>query len=179
MRNKQDSPLLCLPAELRNRIYELALGGLRLQVFNIRNGTKDYHSHYIAARDEEPHSRCKELHRLTALTLVCRQLYTETNILPFRLNAVHVSSDTISHLVTVLSEAQRNAIFTLRTNYVEIQYLRSANFLPLLAQLGSLKRVIVEGWKAWMPQEEMQRLLEKVKQHIGHHLVQVELEITD
>jgi hypothetical protein len=50
--NQQSFPLLRLPAEIRNEIYELALGGLRLQVFNTKrllNHAPSQRSYYIAA----------------------------------------------------------------------------------------------------------------------------------
>jgi hypothetical protein len=38
-RNQHDSPLLCLPAELRNRIYELAFCGQRIWIRNPAHGS--------------------------------------------------------------------------------------------------------------------------------------------
>ena len=99
--------------------------------------------------------------------------------LPFKLNAVHIFPDTFFHLTTVLSEAQRNAISTIRIYYPGIHYHLSLGLSQRLAQLGGLKRVVVEGERAWISQEEMQNIVETVKHCIGDRIVQVEFEVID
>jgi hypothetical protein len=98
--NQTKSPLLRLPAEIRNRIYELVLGsktividfkpyhvnnsGVVERTFNYTPTTYRGHVNPFPAR-----SISKSLFTTTKLTLmnsVCRQLYHETEILPFKLN---------------------------------------------------------------------------------------------
>jgi hypothetical protein len=136
VRNQQESPLLRLPAEIRNAICELVLGGLRLHVICVP--PRWARSCHVAARDENTQSGFKELHKLTALTLVCRQLYAETNILPFKLNSVYIFSDTFHHLATALSDQQRNAISTIRI-YFYVDRLPRSDLAYMLAQLCGLK----------------------------------------
>jgi hypothetical protein len=113
---------------------------------------------------------------VTALTLVCRQLYQETHILPFKLNSVHISTSTFSHLAVVLSDAQRNAVSTARVHYFEGKRSWHRGCL-LLAQLGGLKRVVVEvSEKEWMSQEMLQAMLE-AKRCVEGRDVKVDFEI--
>ncbi|KAF2850756.1 hypothetical protein T440DRAFT_518050 [Plenodomus tracheiphilus IPT5] len=73
--NAKQSPLLRLPAELRNQIWELVLGG------NIC---------YVDRKPWSMHNRKRQSFRVTnvhsALLRICRQVYSETALLPFQLN---------------------------------------------------------------------------------------------
>ncbi|KAL2129644.1 hypothetical protein VTI74DRAFT_7501 [Chaetomium olivicolor] len=105
-RNQQLSFLLRLPAELRNRIYELVLNVGQINVRfkkwehkpRTRNGQRYYKTTEggfwcrILDRDQNPWreskaSDCPSPRGMTLLSPVCRQLYHETVLLPFRLNA--------------------------------------------------------------------------------------------
>jgi hypothetical protein len=111
--------------------------------------------------------------------------YAETSMLPFNLNSVQIYAGTFPHLLAVLSDVQRNAISTIRIYYMEVYRMQSyamcvsrSHLAYLVAQLGGLKGVIVEGWKTWMSQEYMQDMLKGVKLCVEDH-VQVEFEILD
>ncbi|KAF2622061.1 hypothetical protein BU25DRAFT_426018 [Macroventuria anomochaeta] len=75
-RNATMSPLLCLPAELRNRVFAYILGGYEFKLQGGWNG------------------RCQARHILSdvgghgilGLLRTCRQIYAETRMLPFALN---------------------------------------------------------------------------------------------
>lgn len=86
-RNQQHSPLLRLPAELRNQIYTLLFSSLPILIcfttsyatrpidpcpFPISKPRRWSHMHYSRLR--------------LSLTEVCRQTYAETRLLPFALN---------------------------------------------------------------------------------------------
>ena len=73
--NATTSPLLRLPAELRNIIYKYALGG-RVLRFS-RAGSKN-HSIFHADTYDNP--------RILGLLRACRQTYSETALLPYQLN---------------------------------------------------------------------------------------------
>ncbi len=74
--NQQQSPLLRLPPELRNKIYGYVLGG---KVFQFRS--EKYH--------ELVKSSMKKKQNL-ALLGVCRQVYAETALLPFTLSTFSI-----------------------------------------------------------------------------------------
>jgi hypothetical protein len=179
IKSQQQSPLLRLPAEIRNRICELVLGGLRLQSVCVQKPffkSKGTPWRCISAKEKDQ-AGIIYLHRVTALTLVCRQLYQETHILPFKLNSVHIFTSTFSHLAAVLSDAQRNAISIARVHYFERKRSWHRDCL-LLAQLGGLKRVVVEvSEKQWMSQEMLQAMLEEAKSCVEGRDVKVEFEI--
>ncbi|KAF1997459.1 hypothetical protein P154DRAFT_578880 [Amniculicola lignicola CBS 123094] len=69
-RNQIKSPLLRLPPELRNRIFKLAIGDSVV----VMNPTWSRILHGFPSMD---------VMTLPALPRVCRQLYSETNMLPF------------------------------------------------------------------------------------------------
>ncbi|KAK4234954.1 hypothetical protein C8A03DRAFT_46805 [Achaetomium macrosporum] len=105
-RNQQSSPLLRLPPELRNRIYELVLDvgqiNVRFKKWEHRQRTRNGQRYYetieggfwclILDREQNPWRAPKGAYPpaargMTLLSPVCRQLYHETVLLPFRLNA--------------------------------------------------------------------------------------------
>lgn len=69
-RNDRESRLLCLPAELRNRIYEYALTDGRY-TFLVNYGVR--------------HTSTRILQRPAGLSITgtCMRLYRETRLLPF------------------------------------------------------------------------------------------------
>ncbi|KAH6857035.1 hypothetical protein B0I37DRAFT_304227 [Chaetomium sp. MPI-CAGE-AT-0009] len=106
-RNQQLSPLLRLPPELRNQIFELVLAVGQINVcfkkwgrrVQIKNGQRHYETitggFYcrILGKDQNPWVGSKAnatepppRRGMTLLSPVCRQLYHETVLLPFRLN---------------------------------------------------------------------------------------------
>jgi hypothetical protein len=74
VKRNQDSPLLCLPPEIRNRIWEYTLGGNDIRQV-------DY-GHRISVFLAKPHEGLNTF----ALLRVCRQTYAETALLPFSVN---------------------------------------------------------------------------------------------
>jgi hypothetical protein len=79
-RNDWESPLLRLPADLRNRIYEIV----------IYNGTHEFFSLYQFHRNQRRRRRLSDVsnpkQHLVALLRVCRAIHSETALLPFSLN---------------------------------------------------------------------------------------------
>jgi hypothetical protein len=83
-----DSPLLCLPGELRNRIYNYVLTvgvwSIRYQEGPVYSALaqpslrRSYFAEYFSDEDED----------FNQLKFVCRQLYTETALLELRLNRI-------------------------------------------------------------------------------------------
>lgn len=81
MKSNSESPLLQIPPEVRNRVWALVLGGKVFKIVFVEN----YRGRYIeektlVARDSFPVNT-------HALLQVCRQIYTETALIPFSHNA--------------------------------------------------------------------------------------------
>jgi hypothetical protein len=95
-KNPQQSALLRLPAELRNRIYDSYLGGMEIHI-----GGKDSRNKPVCFRRPKHSSRHSEAdwHQWCfpplALTQVCKQLHGETSTLILTLNEILGSGDDI------------------------------------------------------------------------------------
>lgn len=77
IRTNSSTPLLQLPAEIRNRIFAYALGGRSFQVLG--NQVKCY------SKYPNPES--------LSLLRTCRQIYSETALLPFSANIFRVTNE--------------------------------------------------------------------------------------
>ncbi|KAK1709725.1 uncharacterized protein BDZ83DRAFT_591797 [Colletotrichum acutatum] len=84
--NRTQSPFLRLPPEIRNKIYRLLLSNMGIHVLH---DPKTGSFHCLALRPgANPWTCAAVLGRgLTLLVLVCRQLYYETELIPYRENA--------------------------------------------------------------------------------------------
>ncbi|OIW32014.1 hypothetical protein CONLIGDRAFT_249746 [Coniochaeta ligniaria NRRL 30616] len=145
-RNQKTSPLLRLPPEIRNRVYELVLSvGIisvhhrpvahRWHVSN-RAGRHEiipggfYCRRFDAAQnpwvDKRNGSTNAEEYGMTLLAPVCRQLYHETSLLPFQLNAWCFESVRIMERYVIrekrLAREQRRAI---RTLYIDTRFTKA------------------------------------------------------
>jgi len=78
VKTNQDSPLLRLPGELRTRIWEYVLGG-----FELRSMFPDHSQPRKPRRMIPPFA---ERSNGTQLLRTCRQIYTETALLPYKTN---------------------------------------------------------------------------------------------
>ena len=110
--NRQRSPLLRLPAELRNKIYEYALGGMQLRI-----SYSERKFALLSALSYDPSVSLTPLHRFVGLTLVSRQLYAETKILPFELCTMDIIRSSF-YQIERLNTTQRQAISIIRTHYM-------------------------------------------------------------
>jgi hypothetical protein len=94
LHNQRASPLLRLPAELRNQIYEYVL---TFGVWFINENTG-----YADPCDAQP--------GVLSLLSVCRQIYHETEFLALRLNAIYFTEPPNSFFFSRLTMPQRAAI---------------------------------------------------------------------
>ena len=146
--NQEVSPLLRLPPEIRNYIYELVLSVGIISVHHRpvghrwhlgRNPPKGVHevipggfycrrldisqNPWVETRNS---STNKEERGVTLLSPVCRQLYRETNLLPFQLNAWCFESVTVMERYVIkekrLPREQRRA---LRTLYINTRFTKA------------------------------------------------------
>ncbi len=166
LRNQHVSPLLRLPAEIRNKIYTLVLSGhsINLSTFNPNHPT------YTLFRKQ--HTRQKALLALlTALPSTCRQIRAETKPLPFSLNDFIL----VQGLQKRLNETQFHAVRTLKWSmnclHTDILYDNYDKFtmispgvvehvLGMLAKMRSLQHLIV-CWSEMIEDEEVWERLRK------------------
>lgn len=100
-RNAAASPLLRLPGELRNRIYEFIFEDITFEI---------KHSAYIPTQSPNP----RPVHNL-ALLQTCRQIHSEAKVLPLVLRTICFRDMTgLNRLVRSLATDQRCAITSLR-----------------------------------------------------------------
>jgi hypothetical protein len=124
--NQANSPFLRLSGEIRNRIYDYALGGNTINI-----GYQTYHSSYkkvvpvfkyhctvfstrVNPYKDRQNPRVKISHGFTLLNSICRQLYLETAALPYKLNTIAFDShNTMVNFILIeqrLSRQQRHAL---------------------------------------------------------------------
>ncbi|KAF2795811.1 hypothetical protein K505DRAFT_193235, partial [Melanomma pulvis-pyrius CBS 109.77] len=95
--NRKQSPLLHLPAEIRNQIFEYALGGQTWKIGVLKG---------VGVTNKKKH----------ALNLlgVCRQIYAETAIIPFQASTFKASNPRkLCTWLLAISPARREAITTI------------------------------------------------------------------
>lgn len=86
-RTQHNSPLLCLPAELRNTIYTFLFSSLPILIcFATSHVTRLIDSCPIALSKRRRWSHMHYSRLLLSLTEACWQTYAETRLLPFVLN---------------------------------------------------------------------------------------------
>jgi hypothetical protein len=186
--NQSHSPLLRLPWELRNRIYDLVLGGktICIEFKTWRKVEKNRHTELVPhfeyyykimnARTNpwapyltNPIQQSEGLSGIfTLLNGVCRQFYQETAVLPYKLNRwAFVNHLTMWNFLVVdrrLTRAQREAIEEL----IVSDHLPQQNLLDLLtglkkAFLACPLRDDDRGIKGWHSVEESRKGRKLVK----------------
>jgi hypothetical protein len=169
-RNQRLSPLLRLPPELRNRIYELVLDVGQIHVCfkrwehkaRVRNGQRYYETSEggfycrILDRDQNPwrdrDPRPRKQHQqpsdrsgpprgMTLLSPVCRQLYHETALLPFRLNAW--SFDSLHTMDRYIMKEKRLPLAQRRA--MRLLYSQTVLPTPVEKYLGGLEVIVLES----------------------------------
>lgn len=98
LRNAHDSPLLRLPAEIRNRIYEYAL--------------------YVRTLRTSRSGHIQGYHHLHALPHTCRQLKEETALLIFSLNSITFNKPVIDACALRLTAQQVGAVSRIRLKFI-------------------------------------------------------------
>ena len=101
-----ETPLLRLPAEIRNLIWEFTLGGKIRDVVLLQKRRKFCIQEYIAV------SRATFQRNSHALLSTCRQIYTETALLIFSTNTFRFTSRSTVDWTRHLFEVQKNAFHT-------------------------------------------------------------------
>jgi hypothetical protein len=90
--NRQ-TPLLRLPAELRNKIYCMLLGGWEFGMAT-RADSRALVCRLIdsGGNPDKKYWKPAHVHQAFALIKACRQIYSDTKLLPFELNTFHTRS---------------------------------------------------------------------------------------
>jgi hypothetical protein len=97
LRNQQKSPLLRLPAELRNKIYGHVLGGF---IISFRTSRPRHHC-LIRFKFSRKIGEFKP----SNLLLICRQINAEAQLLPFELNEFNYRiPEAFKHMLDLLSD---------------------------------------------------------------------------
>jgi len=113
LQNQHNSPLLRLPAELRNQIYAYVLGNLIIRPKPSKS-LNQYGSPTPGLKLRAAGASLEDEERATrflALTQTCRQVYAETKLLPFTLNAFDLRClSQLPDFIYNLSSWQRNAV---------------------------------------------------------------------
>ncbi|KAI8939990.1 hypothetical protein NX059_003713 [Plenodomus lindquistii] len=106
LRNQQHSPLLRLPAEVRNHIYSYVFSAYHILVDLDGAEPPSPHAEVVSFNGEK-----SPLSALLDTTRICRQVFAESHLLPFKLNDV-VLGDTafLSYIMRHFSHTEREAI---------------------------------------------------------------------
>jgi len=112
------------------------------------------------------------LHRLVGLTLVSRQLYAETKILPFELCTLFALRFTFNDLIERLNITQRQAISTISAHYRDAYNDMTWEDWPAVRSLKGLKCVVVFGCPN-MEQLKPGNLIETIEKGLGRDDVDV------
>ncbi|KAH7069369.1 hypothetical protein FB567DRAFT_598974 [Paraphoma chrysanthemicola] len=111
--NATRSPLLRLPGELRNKIYEYAIGSYYYHLDEVTH-SKTEKSRWVKTVGRAYYSPKDKMPQPTAFHLpeVCRQIYSETATLAYNLNTFILEFDIGGNkdLIKNLLPAQKNAI---------------------------------------------------------------------
>jgi hypothetical protein len=121
MRNQQSSPLLQLPGEIRNAIYEYAIGGCLVHVEGAWSGQLSSRAYTPKIELSDPDDDFVILKTSTALALgkVCRQTRAETRLMFFKLNEFVVNMNyhtpnALDAFIDLLTSAQCSSIKKLK-----------------------------------------------------------------
>ncbi|KAF1360511.1 hypothetical protein EJ07DRAFT_177226 [Lizonia empirigonia] len=126
VKENQNSPLLCLPPEIRNRIWDYTLGH---NTFRARPGC--YRSRRIPRLTLAP----DEPGINVAILRSCRQIYSETALMPVQLNTLAFS--VIGDIVSVarrLKLHQRKQITTIRFEVSDFNWERFCSWEPKIIE---------------------------------------------
>ncbi|KAL5121288.1 hypothetical protein ACEQ8H_000756 [Pleosporales sp. CAS-2024a] len=183
-RNRHRSPLLRLPGELRNKVYEYVLGGVIVSVFPSVDARFAYQLHAHRTSPSATLGEDPTMLEAMALLRVCRHIYAETRFLPLKLFTLHVNSGgSFFEFLKTLHPMERDAITTIQVSTpdaneggtllhcvnrlvgndfnsqkIHLELLEWSLHLSL-DQLGGLKRVIVEEQGQWIYQKGNEHFL--------------------
>lgn len=130
LRNAQQTRLLCFPAELRNAVYAYVLTESPHAEYHFNNYSRDGCCGVLPDAYKRPH-------RL-ALLATCRQIHTETKVLPFSLNVfsfyeVHIFETICTRLLLKQRSAMTHIVIT------DFDFVSVPLFLDHMAYLSHIE----------------------------------------
>jgi hypothetical protein len=188
--NARLSPLLRLPAELRNQIFSYALGGYNIH-FQIVREARDPLVPFQVLRMERVFDIRRPKHEsgLTSeekssflnLTLVSRQIYTETGLLPFVANTFVIthSEDGEKWLAQKLMSAQQNSVTTVQCPVQELFFdflagpVASRHCTGMFRQFEGLECLVLDTEKMKLTEQEKECVVEKLKRTSEKEMLKV------
>jgi hypothetical protein len=188
--DKHDSPLLALPAEIRNEIYAYVFGGKAItmdhgpcrHVLSRKVFTPERVYGTIAPRMVELWlAPCEDIRPAYTLALLetCRQIYAEAHTLPFELNAfLFADVRTLELLAESATMAARiRLVQTIRLQGVDnfgwSYVYRQPGVIALASQLMKPKVVeVVDAWEVEASQEVDDRV-QKAREDLEKDIVEV------
>lgn len=145
--NSIQSALLRLPGELRNKIYGHVLGGHVIKFF-FHDGSRRVYTYKETGELSTVYEEREDVSPILQLGLVCRQIRSETILLPYKTNTFYFTSlQALQHLCQNITPARGACIteIALSVDIVrdvikgdKIRYLRRRHirkFLPNLQRL--------------------------------------------
>ncbi|KAJ4372416.1 hypothetical protein N0V83_004190 [Neocucurbitaria cava] len=132
LRNKKESRLLRLPGEIRNQIYEYIFRGHTLYLCQ---------KTFDAPPDMQKQKKTMIHYKRERLALLetCRQICAEARLLPFKLNGIAGSFETMSRAITHgLRRGQANALTTMDMTFAKGTTDRNLDARSILWVVGGL-----------------------------------------
>jgi len=147
--NGSHSPLLRLPAEIRNRVFQYALAGelIRPKLTDEILVARDTYCPAYMGKELHPSIYAPPSHRFSLLC-VCRQVYAETAMLPYTLSTfTFISLHTIIYWLDSLLPQKRKLIQHVHSvqfgNWCGIESLADRAALKSLKEIDGLERLDV------------------------------------
>jgi hypothetical protein len=131
-RNREQSALLRLPGELRNKIYKHLLGGLVIRVHDVADAGTLTKCRLMSCKADDARMSFQQLayypDPMFALATLChilfasRQLHTETHDLPFQLNTFSFlkTNKEVTALSKMLRPAQLALVFEIELPWTDV-----------------------------------------------------------
>lgn len=176
-RNATESPLLRLPAEIRNKIWQFTLGYHRIMIYyqfaNIygigRRAIQLAHSVYAG----DPTTEGSIVQPGFALPIVCRQTYVEAFAMVYSLNTFNFSHrSTLDHFIRNRALGQRRLVASIVVPCDYFRLYRSDRRKRFRQTFPNLKhvRVLVDsnrlGWNLFLEPDREQFLNTEIKDFI-------------
>jgi hypothetical protein len=191
--NARTSPLLRLPAELRNHVYDYVFGNLvittgiatmhrrplRRTHINLRRPSVRRTYIFLSAREQGSY---KDLKYLCGLMFVCRKLYMESQLPPFASSTFYIGIYCISRLQLKLATKHRNVVSHISIDYSTMspQYdASSAEWIyhDLVSLMGLKRITVLERPNDFsFNKADEDRIVAKFRQYTGRDDIVVEFE---
>ncbi|KAF2831590.1 hypothetical protein CC86DRAFT_282473 [Ophiobolus disseminans] len=183
--NAQSSRLLRLPAELRTKIFAHTLGGHEMRFSWQDKGCKRPSKRIFGIRRRSDNSALmrEERKMLLNITLISRQIYTETGLLPFAVNTFPFTmlpdAEQEKWFAQKLLVAQQNAITTVRCPVQKMFFefeagpVASRHCTGTFKQLGSLQCLVLEAENFQLSREEKEIVVKKIRTVNGKDMLKV------